>query len=227
MLGLNMGFRMMKNEKDVIYKAENLENGWVYIGSTTSSIEERKKDHIQKAIKETGHKFQEAIATYGVEAFMWGQIDTAESINELAFKEKAHILEYNSKEEGYNSDVGGGFKKDVYQYNLDGTLNHTFKDLESAADSIDTTKKKISKICLSVNQLLERYYWSYGLVELYIPKMDKRRKEVLQIDLEGNIVAQFKSVAEASSQTGISKSPIAKTCRGEQEQTGGYFWKYS
>jgi len=23
------------------------------------------------------------------------------------------------------------------------------------------------------------------------------------------------------------KCPIAKTCRGEQEQTGGYFWKYS
>jgi hypothetical protein len=60
-----------------------------------------------------------------------------------------------------------------------------------------------------------------------MPKKDKRRRGVLQIDIEGAIVAQFKSVAEASRETGVGKSPIAKTCRGEQEQTGGYFWKYS
>jgi hypothetical protein len=57
--------------------------------------------------------------------------------------------------------------------------------------------------------------------------LDKRRKEVLQIDIEGNLVAQFKSVAEASRQTGISKSPITKTCREEQDQAGGYYWNYS
>lgn len=211
----------------ILYKAENLNNGLVYIGATSRCLEERKKDHIQKAIKEIGHLFHEAIATYGKESFMWNQIDTAENINELASKEKEYILEYNSKEEGYNLDVGGGFKKDVYQYNTDGTLNHTFSDLNSAAGSIETTKKKISKTCLSVNQCLEGFYWSYDFVELYVPNKDKRRKKVLQIALEGSVVAQFKSVAEASRQTGISKSPIAKTCRGEQEQTGGYFWKYS
>ena len=47
------------------------------------------------------------------------------------------------------------------------------------------------------------------------------------MDMDGNILARYKSVAEASRQTGISKSPIGKTCRREQEQTGGYFWRYS
>jgi group I intron endonuclease len=216
----------VENESYVIYKAENKENGFVYIGATSRSIEERKKDHIQKSYNETGHYFQEAIASYGEDAFVWEQIDTAESSNELASKEKEYILEYKSNDTSYNTDGGGGFKKDVYQYNLDGTHNHTYKDLESAANAVNATIKKISKTCLSVNQLLDGYYWSYEFVDTYIPNIDKRRKEVLQIDLEGFIIAQFKSVAEASRQTGISKSPIAKTCREEQDQTGGYLWKY-
>ena len=212
--------------KYIIYKAENVDNGFVYIGATTRCLEERKLDHIQKATKETGQKFQEAIATYGEEVFIWEQIDTAESINELASKEKEYILEYKTNNSSYNTDGGGGFKKDVYQYNLDGILNQTYEDLQSAANAINATIKKMSNTCLSVNQLLDGYYWSYNFEELYTPNKDKRRKEVLQIDIGGGIVAQFKSVAEASRQTGISKSPIAKTCRGEQEHTGGYLWEY-
>ena len=213
-------------DKYSIYKAENVENGWVYIGSTTSTVEERQMDHVQKATKGTGHQFQEAIGTYGPDSFIWEQIDTASTMNELAKKEKEYIIEYNSLEEGYNQDSGGGFKKLVYQYNTNGTLNTTHLDLSSAANAVNATVKKMSKVCLSINQSLGGFFWSYHLVDDFIPNKDKRRKEVLQIDLESNVVAHFKSVAEASKQTGFSKSPIAKTCRGEQEQSGGYFWKY-
>src|SRR5690606_25091730 len=94
-----------------------------HIGSTGDSLEKRKNDHIQKAKKGCGYKLQEAIGTYGAEAFSWEQIDTASSINELAEKEKHYIIEYDSLEKGYNADSGGGFKKNVYQYNMtDGTL---------------------------------------------------------------------------------------------------------
>ena len=124
-------------------------------------------------------------------------------------------------------DCGGGITKEVYQYNLDGSLCHTYQDLNHAVNAVNATTKKLSKTCLSVNQLLDGYYWSYLLVDKFTTKKDKRRKEVIQLDVDGNIVAEFKSVAVASRQTGIGKSPIAKTCRGEQEQTGGYFWEYS
>ncbi|WP_394345717.1 hypothetical protein [Gelidibacter gilvus] len=39
-------------------------------------------------------------------------------------------------------------------------------------------------------------------------------------------IAEYESVAEASRQTGISKSCISKVCRGERKQSGGYIWKY-
>ena len=209
-----------------IYKAENIINGFIYIGATSGSIEDRKKDHLQKAGNNTGYQFQEAIGTYGPDAFSWEQIDTAANINELASKEKEYILEYKTNNSSYNTDGGGGFKKDVYQYNLDGTLNQTFNDLQSAANEVNATVKKISKVCLSVNQISDDYYWSYDLVELYTPNKDKRRKEVIKMSIEGIVLATYQSVAEASRLTGVSKSSIAKTCRKEQGMAGGYLWKY-
>ena len=136
-------------------------------------------------------------------------------------------LEFNSKDEGYNQDSGGGFKKLVYQYNLEGELQNTFEDLQEAANTVEVSKKSISAACLGKIKTCKGFYWNYDLLDAYVPIMDRRRKEVLQMDADGNVLATYLSVAEASRLNGIGKSPIAKTCRGEQDHTGGYFWKYS
>ena len=214
-------------KEGIIYKVVNSITDEVYIGATTNSIEQRKRDHIYKANINIGHRFQEAIGTYGPEAFIWEQIDTADSIDELAKKEIKYIEEYNSFEEGYNADKGGGFKKTIYRYNLDGSLNSTFEDLTSAGKSIDVTKKAISKACWSVNHLLKGYLWSYDYVEPFISSTDCRKKEVFQYDLNGNLLEKFISVSEAATKTVISKSGIAKCCRGERNHSGGFLWKYS
>jgi group I intron endonuclease len=99
-----------------IYKVTNTHTGEIYIGATRKSINERKIDHIQKASNGVGGHFQQAIGTYGPEAFSWEQIDTAENLNDLAEKETYYIIHYKSKENGYNENRGGGFKKTIYQY---------------------------------------------------------------------------------------------------------------
>ena len=219
---------MKKKNQKIIYKVTHKETGMTYIGATRSDLEARKRDHFQKGAKSAGHQFQEAIGTYGPEAFSWIQVDTANTISELARKEKEYIFQYNSKEEGYNSDAGGGFKKTVYQYSVDdGLLVGQYDSLESAANAVSGTRKSISAACLGKINNYNGYHWSFSHTIPFKLPLDKRRKEVLQIDIGGNLVAQFKSVAEASRQTGISKSPIAKTCRGEQKQTGGYYWNYN
>ena len=53
-----------------------------------------------------------------------------------------------------------------------------------------------------------------------------RKKGVIQSDLDDNFIFEFNSVAEASTITGINKSCIAKVCRQERKQAGGYKWKY-
>jgi group I intron endonuclease len=210
-----------------IYKVINTETNQVYIGSTTKSIAERKNDHLQKSNKGTGYKFHNAINTYGPDSFRWEQIDTASNIDELASKEIKYISEYDSLENGYNSDKGGGFKKTVYQYNLDGTPINSFEDLTSAAVSIDATKKSISNACWNVNHTLGGYLWSYEFKEKFIPDPDNRKKQVIQHSLNGNVLAHYISASEASRKTGISKTCITRCCRGERENSGGFLWKYS
>ncbi len=214
---------MEKNYK--IYKAENIENGFVYVGATTKSLEERVNDHLQKASKGTGSYFQEAIGTYGLEAFSWEQIDTAHNENELAQKEKEYILTYNSVVEGYNSDSGGGIKKTVYQYSKeDGSLVTEYDSLENAANAVSANKKSISNVCLGQNKTCKGFYWSYS--DSFTLPLDLRKRKVLQCDLEGNAIKEYESVSEASRLADISKTCISRVCRGEREQSGGFLWKY-
>ncbi len=215
-------------EQYKLYKVVNVSEGQTYIGATTKSIDARKVDHEHKANRGSGSYFQEAIGTYGSDAFEWTQIDTANNVNELAEKERQYILQYNSLENGYNQDSGGGFQKNVYQYsNTDGTLVVVYDSLESAASAVNASRTAISNTCLGQNKTCKGFYWSYTLTEPFVIEGDLRKKDVVQYDLEGNLIAIFESVAEASRQSGISKTCIARCCRGERKQSKGFIWQYN
>lgn len=218
----------MKKEKKIhlVYKVTNLETGEAYIGATTKSIEERKADHIQKANKGTGSYFHEAMATYLPEDFSWEQIDTAYSLNELAKKEKQYIIQYDSKEKGYNSDSGGGFKKTVYQYNEEGVLIASYDGLKEVETILNYDKRRVSTACANAN-LWKGSFWSYSKDSTFSTNVDSRKKKVFQYNYNGELVADFVSVAEASRKSGLSKTCISRCCRGERENSGGFIWKYS
>ena len=220
----------MKNKENnscnIIYKVENIDSGKVYIGATSKSLETRKKDHNKKSKKGKSYAFQNAIATYGPEAFKWEKVDYATTIDELAQKEKAYILKYNSKEQGYNSDSGGGVQKTVYQYDMStGKVVEKFSNLTDAGAKFNLTKQDLSKVCLSVNNVSKGFVWSYSS-SFPIHINDNRRKVVQQFSLEGEFINEFKSVSEASKLTGCNKTSIAKVCRKERKQCGSFKWYY-
>ena len=213
-----------REKAGIIYHVKNKITGKAYIGATTNSIHQRKLDHEERAKRRETHPFAKAIATYGPDAFTWEQVDTASNVDELAQLEKQYIFKYNSKEDGYNADSGGGFKKTVYQYDLkDGKLIKKFDCLESAAYAVNATKQQLSRACLSVNNKFNGYYWSYEFP--FNPRLDKRFKTVEQIGNDGNVIAKYKSIAEAAHITGVSKTSIAKVCRGERKKAGGVNWR--
>jgi predicted GIY-YIG superfamily endonuclease len=219
---------MKKNNYKVslVYKVVNKTNGETYIGATTKSIENRMADHLQKANKGVGGCFQEAIATYGPEAFSWEQIDTANSADELAQKEKDYILEYDSKKNGYNSDSGGGFEKTVYQYNYyPNDLITSYKNLKEVEEKLGFDKRRISNACLNVTPWMGSF-WSYSPNCTFAKFVDYRKKTVYQYDLNCNLIEVFSSTAEASRKTGVSKTCISRCCREEREKSGGYRWQY-
>lgn len=213
--------------KGIIYMVTNLLDGRKYIGATSDSLSRRKSDHMIKGGKGLGSRFQEALKTYGKEAFEWEQIDTATSLNELAEKESQYVLQYETQEEGYNTDRGGGFQKSIYQYDFEtGVILSTFSSLLEASLSVGVHPKTISKACLGEIKNCRGYSWSYTLSDRYQPDPDRRTKKVFQFNTRGGFIDSFDSVAEASRATGVNKSSIAKCCRGIYSYAGDYLWKY-
>lgn len=209
----------------IIYKAQNTFTGETYIGATTKSLEERKIDHLQKANKNVGSYFQEAIQTYGIESFIWEQIDTASSNDELAKKEVKYIQEYNALQNGYNEDRGGGIKKTIYQFDCKtGELIDSYESLSQASCAVNAVKQNISDVCLGLHNTCKGYSWSYD--KDYKAFTDKRKKEVIQFDLNKTFIAKYESLTEASRVTNASKTCIARCCRGERTSTHGFIFKY-
>jgi len=205
-------------------KSSNSSTSQVYIGSTTDTLKQRQLDHTERANRTETGKFYEAISTYGQGDFKWEVIDTANSVDELAQKEKHYIIEYEAYQNGYNSDSGGGFKKSVYQYDLKTGLKMTkFECLEDAAHAVSSTKSNISSACLGTSKTAKGFYWSYEDYD-YFTRDDNRTTSIKQINKQGEEVNSFKSIAEASRVTGINKSSIAKVIRGEYKTAGGFYW---
>lgn len=213
------------NINGIIYSVKNTITGECYIGATTKSIEERKKDHLQKSGKKVGSYFQEAIATYPETSFVWQTIDTANTLNELAEKEKNYILQYDSNNHGFNSDNGGGFKKNIYQYDSNGNLIGTFSSLSEINAKLNFNKRRISAACIN-STLFGGSFWSYKENNTFNAAYDSRKRTVIQSDLHGNFVSRYISVSNASKCTGVSKTCIARCCRGERQNSEGYIWNY-
>lgn len=49
---------------------------------------------------------------------------------------------------------------------------------------------------------------------------------VLQFDKQGNFIAEYKSMGEAYSKTGVSSSAICEVCKGRRKSAHKFIWKY-
>lgn len=87
-----------------------------YIGQTNRTLEERKKEHLLDARKNSSilynYPFYRAIRKYGSKSLVWMVIDMAVNQNELNNKEVYWIHYYNTyikseNSKGYNQTIGG------------------------------------------------------------------------------------------------------------------------
>lgn len=86
-----------------IYKITNIENGKVYIGQTVKPIKDRFARHLNDAVSNRlNTHLARAIRKYGTDKFIYEEIDSANSQDELNLKEQYWIRYFNSVEDGYN-----------------------------------------------------------------------------------------------------------------------------
>ena len=53
---------------------------------------------------------------------------------------------------------------------------------------------------------------------------EKRSKKVVQLDLDDNVLNEFKSMVQAERETGVPRSNISSCCNGKLKSSGGFKW---
>ena len=147
----------------IIYKCHNIINNKVYIGQTTRNIKQRIKEHFNHA---PNAHFKNAIDKYSSNNFRWNVIDTANSFNELNFKEIFYISCYNSANRKYGYNISAGGNNPILRGENNGMYGKTHSD---------EIKKKISELRFNVS-------WD----ERFGEKKSQEYKEKLSISNKGS-----------------------------------------
>ena len=94
-----------------IYKFTHIENGKCYIGQTIQDPNRRRLEHIADSRHSTNtYHFHNALRKYGIEAFLFEVIDSAETMEDLNKLEEKYVLLFDSINNGYNIQNPGDNK---------------------------------------------------------------------------------------------------------------------
>lgn len=123
----------------IIYKVTNSINGKIYIGQTIKSLEYRKYNHVGGARRNPATYFLRVLKKYGADSFKWQVICICPNLNSLNEQERYYISLYDSFNNGYNLNKGGG---GTYGYKIS---EETRNKLRKAKQNMsDETKKRMS-----------------------------------------------------------------------------------
>jgi group I intron endonuclease len=204
---------MIDETKYTVYMHKNKINDKVYIGQTSTSVDQRWRDG-------KGYKgctlFEKAINKYGWDNFE--HIIMADNLTKEVSSqmEKDLITLYDSRnpQKGYNISIGG----DSGHAGVSMSIEARRKIGESQKGKIvsQETRRKMS---------LASKGRSPSALALQMASKT-HNIEVVQLTLSGEYVSSYCSSAEASRQTGINESTINACCnnRDNNKSAGGFLW---
>ena len=116
-------------------------------------------------------------------------------------------------------------KRSVCQYTLDGEFVAEWESAKLASEHTPSNQSYITQVCKGNRKSSGGFLWAYKGDP--IPVFSKKYySPVQQFDLEGNLLATFRSLTEAQKQTGVKLHNVSECCRGNSKTAGGYMWQY-
>lgn len=116
----------------------------------------------------------------------------------------------------------------VNQYTIDGRFVRRYKSGVNAME-VNGWKGSGADIFLCCDR---KHHTAYG----YIWRRDgdtdtsfvvkKYTKKIIQMSLNGDFIAEYESIREASDKCGAQRGHICSCCKGKRTKAGGYTWKY-
>jgi hypothetical protein len=122
----------------------------------------------------------------------------------------------------------------VLQYGLDGLF---IKEFSSVGEAVaNTGVLNVGPCCRGIRKTAGKFIWRYkkdGYIEKipidFIEKMihfGNYEREVIQMDIDGNFIKEFKSIKEAAELTKTHNGKIVQVCKGQRKSSNGFRWKY-
>lgn len=141
--------------------------------------------------------------------FKWEYVD-----EEL--KERARA--YRESERKRKPPAGHG----VIQYDLDGNEVARYSSLCDVERKTGLCRDRVGDCCHGGLESYGGYVWRHD--EQATKEADNTA--VAQLDIDGNLIAKYGSLAEASRNSGIPRYLIRNCCRGVQETSHGFKWEF-
>jgi group I intron endonuclease len=229
-----------------IYKITSPSNK-VYIGQTTNYDKRYSAYKNHKCKRQP--KLYNSLEKYG---FSNHSIELIKEclVEELNYYERYYQEYYDSVLNGLNlrytatTDKSGYMSEDSKQKMSDAWINReaNFEQLKpyyfiKGQKHLAETKQKISNSLKGKKKSPEHIAKIQATLKtIQMPKRSEATKQlqsfnngknraVIQMDLQGNYIAEFRSTLEACRILGVSRN-ISACCLGKLKQAGGYKWKY-
>lgn len=210
-----------------IYKITNTITNQCYIGQSVD-IETRWKQHVYESKKlHEKSKFYLALNQYGVEAFEFEILEECPLEQEILDERERYWIEYyDSYNNGYNSTLGGQFKNSwMYDPQI-------IRDLWDDGYSVREIVEIVGCGTTLVRDRLKGYkdynaHTSHSRGKLYAIAKDGQNGTiaVYQYDLNGQYIAEYKSLHEAARALGHNTiSSIIDVFNHKSQTAYGYQW---
>ena len=122
--------------------------------------------------------------------------------------------------------------KTIYQYSIEGKFIKKWECIATASSELKINGSNITMCAKHIRPNAGGFRWEYEYVDELKPtvKIKKSRKglnskPILQLDEQGNIIAEYNSLNDAAEKINIHPSNISKVLHGNQTFAGGYKWK--
>ena len=205
-----------------IYKITNLQNNKIYIGKTTTCIQERFSKHIYEANTPNtkGYMFilHKAFRKYGINNFNIEQIEEIDN-SLLNTREIYWINFYNSMmPNGYNMTFGGEGSTKI-NYKLVYELWDNGKSISQISSLLNHSIAQLKMILSS--------YKNFNNEENNKRTINATKKQVGQYDKNTHkLIKIYDSIKDAAAAVNVDRSCISRCCSGKKKSSRGFIWRF-